>query len=544
MGKEGASQDASKAPTPPPPPAPPAKPEPLPEVETDAPACKKEKHKEPVKFLTPDTTLNVMQSATSNLLTPLSDGGIRHFLAGARCNTGISKGRYMFEVETLQQLTNVEDGRSHPLQLPRAELRLGVSLADSELILGESADSICFDSEGYSMTNKVRTFGTVKFTKTDIVTLVVNLEKDSSNFNTISLFKDGVRATAPLKLPEHMQGKPVFPHVTFKGVSIHVNFGPNVMTALPFTCRAVQDATKTDVTVTKAKEPAGGKYDLLVPVSLPDEGTFDWLDLFLEKNRQYMELSDRKFLDWAEKSGLTARNVQSTKDKPSPSFRCRELDDGSVRKALMLMAAVQPRHYVVMEVRGNLLKDDRKETLSQFKAPLFKRVGLVMVGDPPSDFKAKSQQLMLADKQAASDKAHEVKVLEAKRTRADEKRKKDLDRKRKNMEKELKKKAKAIAAEARAKVKARAEAAEAEKKAKEEAAKKEADEAAKKAEGEKKEGNEAEKKEGEEGDKKEGAKTEKKEGEKAEKKEDQEVEKKADEMEVEEEESEPMRSRY
>merc|ERR1712194_792306 len=307
------------------------------------------------------------------------------------------------------------------------------------------------------------------------------------------------------------------------GVSIHVNFGPNVMTALPFTCRAVQDATRTDVTVTKAKEPAGGKYDLLVPVSLPDEGTFDWLDLFLEKNRQYMELSDRKFLDWAEKSGLTARNVQSTKDKPSPSFRCRELDDGSVRKALMLMAAVQPRHYVVMEVRGNLLKDDRKETLSQFKAPLFKRVGLVMVGDPPSDFKAKSQQLMLADKQAASDKAHEVKVLEAKRTRADEKRKKDLDRKRKNMEKELKKKAKAIAAEARAKVKARAEAAE----------------AAKKAEGEKKEGDEAEKKEGEEGDKKEGAETEKKEGEKAEKKEDQEVEKKADEMEVEEEESEP-----
>ena len=36
-----------------------------------------------VTFLTADTTLNVVVSSNSNLLLPLSDGGIRHLLAGA-----------------------------------------------------------------------------------------------------------------------------------------------------------------------------------------------------------------------------------------------------------------------------------------------------------------------------------------------------------------------------------------------------------------------------------------------------------------------------
>merc|ERR1712066_1053663 len=102
-----------------------------------------------------------------------------------------------------------------------------------------------------------------------------------------------------------MKGKTLYPHVCYKGAVVHVNFGPHVLAPLPFKCRLVQDASKGDVSVAKADTPAGGKHDLIVPVGLPDEGTFDWLDMFLEKNKDYTELSDRAILSWAEKSGIT-----------------------------------------------------------------------------------------------------------------------------------------------------------------------------------------------------------------------------------------------
>lgn len=32
-----------------------------------------------------------------------------------------------------------------------------------------------------------------------------------------------------------------------------------------------------------------GKYEVIFPVAVPDEGTFDWLDDFLDKNPKYVE---------------------------------------------------------------------------------------------------------------------------------------------------------------------------------------------------------------------------------------------------------------
>merc|ERR1719215_622801 len=80
--------------------------EPPKEHETDAPACTKPKNKEPVTFLTPDTTLNVMRSDKSNILMSLKDGGIKHLYAGARASAGFTKGRYMFEVKVLESLSS------------------------------------------------------------------------------------------------------------------------------------------------------------------------------------------------------------------------------------------------------------------------------------------------------------------------------------------------------------------------------------------------------------------------------------------------------
>ena len=60
---------------------------------------------------------------------------------------------------------------------------------------------------------------------------------------------------------------------------------------------------------------------MLLPVGIPDEGplgekrnamhvllmasrTFDWLDVYLQDHPSYVELSDRKIMDWASRSGL------------------------------------------------------------------------------------------------------------------------------------------------------------------------------------------------------------------------------------------------
>lgn len=101
-----------------------------------------------------------------------------------------------------------------------------------------------------------------------------------------------------------MLGKPLFPAVTFKNVTLQVNFGPVPEVALPFTCHFLGAAGAADVDIKKVPAPAGGKHEVVFPVGLPDQGYFDWVDLFLEKNPDYIELSDRKIAEWAVKSGV------------------------------------------------------------------------------------------------------------------------------------------------------------------------------------------------------------------------------------------------
>merc|ERR1712194_912510 len=320
---------------------------------------------------TQDTTLNLLQSSNGNVLMSLAEGGIQHFIAGARGNVGVKSGRYSFEVKVLQ-MVNTAEGAGSNTGAPKNVIRVGVSTAGSDLILGETEESICFDAGGSSVFNKTRTKGSQKMYRDDTVTVLLNLEKGSPNANTISLSKNGVRACQPVPLPEKLQGKTLFPHVSFKGASLHVNFGANPIAALPFKCRMVADASKSDAESVEEAAPEKGKYTELIPTSLPDEGSFQWLDTFLEQNKQYVELSDRKILDWAVKSGLRAPRQQGAKacnDKPDMNFQVRELDDASMRRAIYMVAPMQQRNYIVMEVQGNLVKSEREEVETDEPAP-------------------------------------------------------------------------------------------------------------------------------------------------------------------------------
>jgi len=231
--------------------------------------------------------------------------------------------------------------------------------------------------------------------------------------------------------------------VNFKNVTLQVNFGPVPFVPLPFRCRMLQSAALDDTLVVPSCVPKDGKYNVLFPIGLPDEGTFDWLDDFLEKNPTYTELSDRRILDWAVKSGLSRPRTQvwkNSNDKPDMTFGIPLMDDNSIRRILNSVVATQPRNYIVMEVKSNLVKEERLEALHRFSLPHYKKIAQVNMGEPTLDFKEKTYSVLLQSKKEQAEIARAAR-------QADVDKKKVLDAQKKQLE-EAKEKAEDGAARA------------------------------------------------------------------------------------------------
>merc|ERR1712060_575542 len=125
--------------------------------------------------------------------------------------------------------------------------------------------------------------------------------------------------------------------------------------------------------------------------------------------------------------------------KPEMNFGMRDMDDGSVSRILKQVAPVQMRNYVIMELKGSLMKEERREMLARFNRPMFRRVAHVIVGEPTLEFKKRSQEMALKQKQEASDNEFRLKKAQEKQARIFEKRKRELERARKKQEKSRKK---------------------------------------------------------------------------------------------------------
>jgi len=394
------------------------------------------------------------------VLMALADGGMQFLIAGARANMGIVAGRYFFEVKVVEALMP-SDGSAAGRQripIPRQLVRLGFSAKGSSLILGDSEDGVCFDSEGFYWSEKKRTAAASRFGRDQVIGVLLNLDPKSPNCNTLSVFCNGERISPPQSLPERLKGKALFPHVAYRNVSVQVNFGPQPLAMLPFQCRMLQGAAKADMQELPLAKVKDGKYTVLYPVAFPDEGTFDWLDDFLEKNPQYTELSDRKIQEWAISSGIWKPKTNSWKnsnDKPDFNFGIQYMDDFSVQRVINAISPFMPRHYVVMEVKQNLVADERKANLQRFNLPHFKKVAHVIMGDPSKDFQAKVHKKMLDDKQEEEDRKWKLKKLEMERKRAIKERQAAVEKARK--QEELNRKAEE---EEKAKVEAEAKPAE------------------------------------------------------------------------------------
>merc|ERR1712048_387399 len=156
---------------------------------------------------------------------------------------------------------------------------------------------------------------------------------------------------------------------------------------------------QADVEIAPTPEkPKDGKYEVLLPVGLPDEGLFDWLVLFLKKNKKYTEVSDRAMQSWCEKSGITKKGlVAQSKDKPQGELT-------NITNLIKTILPLQQRDIIVMELRANLIKETRTSTLLSFPSSMFKKTAMVVVGEPSKDFKKYTLSLVEQDKQLESDK--------------------------------------------------------------------------------------------------------------------------------------------
>lgn len=334
-----------------------------------------------------DATLDVFVSGEGCIVSSLSQGGFQHLLSGIRANVGVKSGRYLFEVKVLERVQDAE-----------TTLRVGASLAKSSLFLGDgTTDHICFEQEGAYLCpspedpNAKREKACKQRFALKVVGIVMNLDTTSPVANTLSIFLDGVRMGEPQPIPEHLHGKALYPTVTFKNATLAVNLGCTglCLRRLPFRCRMLGDISVANAELASfARPPPGDKYSIIVPVGLPEEGFFDFVDHFLEDHPEFTELSDRSILEWCTKSGLTQWRKQqswSTLDRPVFNFGVPGIDNKSWRPMLRTLAQLTKRNLILVEAKGNLISKEREDVVKRFAAEHFTVVAQVAVGEPAEE---------------------------------------------------------------------------------------------------------------------------------------------------------------
>mmetsp|Transcript_70689 Transcript_70689/g.133415 ORF Transcript_70689/g.133415 Transcript_70689/m.133415 type:complete len:916 (+) Transcript_70689:77-2824(+) len=392
--------------------APKEPPAPVVEVEPeqdDVPAdAKAARVKHTVGLSSSDSTLDVFFSE-QNMVSSLSQGGFRHLLSGVRCNTGAKTGRYLFEVKVLESI-------------PKAKtvLRIGFSLAKSSLFLGDGSPSNAFfDAEGSYHAPKPGSAGVVRSAckKLDkkVIGILLNLDTGSSCANTISIFLNGVRAGKPQPIPAHLKGKALYPTLAFQNVTLAVNFGhqQRMLKALPFKCTMFGSMLQAHSEQASFERPKDGKFQVVVPVGLPEEGFFDFVDRFVDAHPGFEELSDRRLVEWCLKSGLTRQEAPRpthSVDRPDFNFGPMHIDNRSVRPMLKTLAQIANRDYIVADLRSNLLAVEREHLLSLFP-PSTQRSAIVAIGEPSASFKKWVHEKIRSDyleKKAAVEKQQAI----------------------------------------------------------------------------------------------------------------------------------------
>eukprot|EP00927_Polykrikos_kofoidii_P027804 TRINITY_DN2434_c0_g1_i1.p1 TRINITY_DN2434_c0_g1~~TRINITY_DN2434_c0_g1_i1.p1 ORF type:complete len:900 (-),score=177.10 TRINITY_DN2434_c0_g1_i1:193-2691(-) len=337
-----------------------------------------------------------MVTAGGRLLVPLSDGGLHRLIAGARANVGVKSGRYMFEASIVEE-SRISDPSGTEQTVTKALLRVGFG-ADVVGSMAPDAESnaISFDSDGFFFDGKAPRQSPHTFSKDQVVAVLLNLDSESAQANTVRLFIEGKPAGEPRALPECLRGQVLFPTVSFRCVSVRVHFGPAPLRQLPLRCTMLQSAAAEHChVIQEASQLEDGRHEVIFPVALPGEGINDWCDNFLAKHSQFSELSRRATQDWLARSATPRRPASA-----GAAAVAAAAEDKDARKALLDTAQMLPRSFVVADVRRNLTAEARKVALQGFSQAEFRRTAVVLLGEPSEEHKSYVQNAILEDKKA------------------------------------------------------------------------------------------------------------------------------------------------
>merc|ERR1712129_429189 len=153
---------------------------------------------------------------------------------------------------------------------------------------------------------------------------------------------------------------------------------------------------------------------VLFPVGMPDEGVFEWADQFLAKNPSYTEISDRKIIEWAQKSNIERPQPnKASVDSPDMNFGIPLLDDLSVRKLLEVIAPTLDRNFLVMELKNNIVSETRQAAIARFSD--FKKVA---EAEQKKKEKEEARKKLFEEKKRKAEEARKAKLAARKAAEA------------------------------------------------------------------------------------------------------------------------------
>jgi len=289
---------------------------------------------EPVVMNAYDSTLNCLVDSEGSIVQSVNCDGMNLLVSQIRGTVGVKKGRYFYEVQVLEMFQH------------KLEFCVGVSTAGAKWV-GEEL-SCSFNQFGdFSVNGECTKMKLKGIQKHQVIGVLLNLDQKAHNKNTISLFVDGVRHCEPQPLPENMLKQALFPHVSFRGCSLGVNFRTQLK-ATPFTVAMWGQALATDTESTKLRREDAPKAAF--PIGFECDAVLD--KYRAANNCAFFELSKTYFDSW-----IKASNV-NRKSEFAYGVMC--LDSPHL---LAPWLKTRPRH--VIWFLGNLIfKEELEKTLS------------------------------------------------------------------------------------------------------------------------------------------------------------------------------------
>ncbi|CAJ1378793.1 unnamed protein product [Effrenium voratum] len=91
-------------------------------------------------------------------------------------------------------------------------------------------------------------------------------------------------------------------------------------------------------------------------------------------------------------------HAKSSSDKPNYQYGLPSMDNG-LSGVVQSISSLQPRNYIIMEVKSNLVAEERAQILKRFPSAQYKKVAHVVMGEPDEEYKQRVRKKILKIKQ-------------------------------------------------------------------------------------------------------------------------------------------------